>query len=239
MKLVAKVSLGVLGTVIAVVGIGGLFIYGELSKAFSEDPTVYNEDVQDLVEATRARGPLERAVLFTGSSSIRFWTTLEEDMQPLVTIRHGFGGSKLGDIEYFAESLINEFEPRAVVVFAGTNDIQPGRLKTPEVLLATYQRLVARVRADLPNAPIYYIGITPSPLRVGVWDVSVTTNRLIREFTETDSSLHYIETGHRLMDASGVPDGDNYRWDRLHLSERGYEIWTEIIRTRLMDELGV
>lgn len=238
MKRAAKISLGVVGLLIAAALVGGALLYGEISKAMSEDPAVWNEDVEDLVDATRERGPLERAVLFTGSSSIRFWTSLEQDMQPLVTIRHGFGGAKLGDIEHFAETLINDFAPRAVVVFAGSNDIQPGRSKSPEVLLATYERLVARVRADLPDAPIYYIGITPSPLRVSVWDVSVETNRLIREFTETVPTLHYIETGHLLLDETGEPDSENYRWDRLHLSDRGYEVWTQVIRTRLLNDLG-
>lgn len=238
MKRVVKISLGLVGLVAAVAIVLAVILYGELSKTVSEDPSVWIEDVNELVEATRARGPVDRAVLFTGSSSIRFWTTLEEDMQPLNTIRHGFGGAKLGDIEHFATALITDFAPRAVVVFAGSNDIQPGSAKSPQVLLDTYQRLVARVREGLPTAPIYYIGITPSLLRFSVWDVSRETNRLIREFTENDPTLHYIETGPLLLGEDGKPDPDNYRFDRLHLSERGYAIWTGVIRTRLMQDLG-
>ena len=70
----------------------------EIAKASSEDPAVWEDDIVALEEATRARGALKDPVLFIGSSSIRFWTSLAEDMAPLVTIRHGFGGSKLGDI---------------------------------------------------------------------------------------------------------------------------------------------
>lgn len=55
-------------------------LYGEIQKAISEDPTVWKEDVPKLVEATRSRGELTDAVLFVGSSSIRFWNTLERDM---------------------------------------------------------------------------------------------------------------------------------------------------------------
>ena len=100
-------------------------------------------------------------MVFIGSSSIRLWSTLSDDMQPLPVIQHGFGGSKLNDIVYYAPRLVNVYQPRAVVVFAGTNDIVPAASKEPEALLATYQEFVRIVRADQPSLPIFYIGITP------------------------------------------------------------------------------
>ena len=44
-------------------------------------------------------------------------------MAPLPVLRHGFGGAKLNDVVYYAERLVSAYRPRAVVVFAGTNDI--------------------------------------------------------------------------------------------------------------------
>ena len=41
-------------------------------------------------------------------------------MQPLPVVQHGFGGAKLADVAYYAERLVNDYRPRAVVVFAGT-----------------------------------------------------------------------------------------------------------------------
>jgi len=35
------------------------------------------------------------AILFTGSSSIKMWKTLEQDMAPMQVINRGFGGSTL------------------------------------------------------------------------------------------------------------------------------------------------
>jgi len=230
------------GTIIALVllalaTIPAYRLYGEIQKAISEDPTVWQEDVAKLVEATRSRGELTDAVLFIGSSSIRFWNTLERDMQPLVTIRHGFGGAKLGDLDFYAEQLVTAFSPRAVVVFAGSNDLQPGDTKPPEVLLETYRRFVAKVRSKLPSAPIYFIGITPTPLRWDVWEMILETNAVIRKYCDEQPGLHYIETGPLLLAADGTPNLANYKFDRLHLSERGYEIWTEVIRGRLMKDL--
>lgn len=210
-------------------------IFQELRKAASDDPKVYEDDVAALVSNSNgARG----RVIFIGSSSIRFWSTLEQDMQPLGVLRHGFGGAKLADIEYYAKRLVGDFDPRAVLVFAGTNDIHPRAGKSPAELLAVYQAFVERVRAGSENVPIYYIGITPSRLRWEFWPVVQRTNELIRNYCESVPGLFYIETGPALLATDGKPDSKNYRFDGLHLSDAGYAIWTKIIRRRLIADLG-
>ena len=237
MKRVYKIAGLLLGITVILAAIPAYRLYIEVRKSLSEDPAVYAEDVAVLVARTQ-EGPLpEDAVVFIGSSSIRLWSTLERDMQPLAVIQHGFGGAKLADIEFYAERLVNPFDPRAVVVFAGTNDLQPHASKSPEVLLKTYQGFVERVRTDLPNVPIYFIGITPSPRRWAIWDEAQETNRLVREWSDRTPALFYIETGPALLGADGEPDADNYMLDGLHLSAQGYAIWTKIIRSRLMKEL--
>jgi hypothetical protein len=77
-------------------------------------------------------------IVFTGSSSITFWSTLEQDMNPLPVINRGFGGSRLNDVVYYAPRLVVAYRPRAVVLFAGTNDLAGSKPKTAqEVYRAT------------------------------------------------------------------------------------------------------
>jgi len=237
MKRVLKIVGLLLGVAILLAAFPAYRLYVEIRKSISEDPTVYAEDIADLVAQTRAGPAPEGAVVFIGSSSIRLWSTLERDMRPLPVVQHGFGGAKLADVEFYAERLVSPFDPRAVVVFAGTNDLRPGASKSPEILLGTYQRFVERVRADLPSVPIYFIGITPSLRKWAIWDQAQETNRLVREWSDGAPTLSYIETGPALLGEDGEPDADNYMFDGLHLSAQGYAIWTEIIRTRLMEDL--
>ena len=213
-------------------------LYAEVQKAQSEDPVVWEEAVSALESKTRGLYDPGEGVVFIGSSSIRLWGTLADDMAPLPVIQHGFGGSKLNDIVVYAERLVNVYQPRAVVVFAGTNDIVPAASKTPEVLLASYQEFVRKVRSDQPALPIFYIGITPSPLRWAVWPIAQSTNQLIEAWSETDPNLYFIDTSGALMGRDGEPNPENYSIDGLHLNKRDYEIWREIIRTHLTDELG-
>ena len=50
-------------------------------------------------EAAEAENPTAKGgILFTGSSSIRMWKTLSEDMAPLPVSNRGFGGSTLRQV---------------------------------------------------------------------------------------------------------------------------------------------
>lgn len=214
-------------------------LHTEIDKARSEDPLVWEEDVADLEAKTAGRYPAGEAVVFVGSSSIRLWDSLEEDMAPVPALRHGFGGAKLNDVVHYAPRLVTAYRPRAVVVFAGTNDIQPGAVKPPEVLLERYRAFVDTVRAAEPGLPVYFIAITPSIMRWKVWDAAQETNRLIAEWSATQPALYVIDTGDALLGPDGKPDRDNYIFDGLHLSDRGYALWTRLIRPPLLDELGL
>ncbi|MEZ5569672.1 MAG: GDSL-type esterase/lipase family protein [Halioglobus sp.] len=213
--------------------------YVEIDKASSEDPLVWEADIRALERRAEGQFPAHTAVVFVGSSSIRLWDSLAKDMAPVPVIRQGFGGAKLNDVVHYAERLVSVHRPRAVVVFAGTNDIQPGRSKSPAALLAAYQTLVRTVRREQPELPVYFIAITPSPMRWAVWDVALETNRLITEYSAGDQNLHVIDTGPALLGADGKPERANYVFDGLHLSAQGYAIWTSIIRPPLLAELGL
>lgn len=213
-------------------------IYNEIRKAASDDPLVWEDDIAALESATRGMYPAGVPVVFVGSSSIRLWQSLHMDMQPIPVVQHGFGGAKLNDVVHFADRLVSAYQPRAVVIFAGTNDIDPRASKEPEVLLASYRAFVEAVTRSQPDLPVFFINVTPSPQRWEVWPIAQQTNALISNFSDTRSNLHVIDTGPALLGADGQPHADNYRWDGLHLSDEGYAIWTGIIRERLLDELG-
>ena len=215
------------------------YLYQEIDKARSEDPLVWEADVAALERTTHQSCQAGQGVVFLGSSSIRLWDTLGEDMAPLPVVQHGFGGAKLNDLVHYAARLVNACRPRAVVIFAGTNDIDPAASKTPQALLASYQALIAKIRVAQPELPVFYIGITPSPLRWSVWPLAQATNHAIAEWSAQQNNLYFIDTSAALMGTDGEPDGDNYRFDGLHLSARGYRLWAEIIRAEVVRELDM
>ncbi|MEM9256708.1 MAG: GDSL-type esterase/lipase family protein [Pseudomonadota bacterium] len=238
MKTVAKVLGVLLGLLILVAAWPAYQLYGELQKAASEDPLVWEEDIAALEVASRGRFAPDEAIVFVGSSSIRLWDTLPQDMAPLPVLQHGFGGAKMHDVVHYADRLVGAFAPRAVVMFAGTNDVHPGSVKSPQTLLASYQAFVEAVRRDRPELPIFFIEITPSPLRWTVWEDAAAANRLIAQWSATQSGLTVIDTSVGLMGEDGQPDPDNYLFDGLHLSEQGYDHWARVIRSALQTGLA-
>jgi len=68
--------------------------------------------------------------------------------------------------------------------------------------------------------------------RVAMMSVPNKRNRVV-VFAGTND----LHPGPALLGGDREPDPDNYRFDGLHLSARGYAIWTDIIRTRLLADL--
>lgn len=230
-RVVMIAGLGVLAYVAAQI----YSLSSNLDRVRSEDPLVWSEEIEAFANA--APGP-SNALLFVGSSSIRRWVDLAEHMAPIPVINRGFGGSKIGDVIFHSEVLFQAESPLAIVIFVGTNDITPGSSKSLGVMVEAFEHMMDRVRRQHPETPVYYIAITPSPLRWEVWDESQAINRAISDLAGGMANTYVIDTAGQLM-SSGVPDHNNYVFDRLHLSEQGYAIWAEIIRSRIFSDLNL
>ncbi len=168
------------------------------------------------------------AILFVGSSSIRFWHTRQAFPEYRV-INRGFGGSHISDISYFYEEVILKYKPSAIVFYAGDNDVAAD--KPVEQVLEDYFQLLERVRIDYPGIQWIYVPIKPSSSRWSYWQKMNTVNEKIRDHHRKDSQLHYADLATPLLTAEGKPDDRFFLEDRLHLNKKGYEVWN-----RLMDE---
>lgn len=230
MKTFLKSAAIVLLGLLAVGGWYGYKLYGEIQNARSDDPLVW----ESRIAAFELQETYKHSLLFTGSSSIRFWSTIHEDMWPAGVTQRGFGGAKINDMVHYAERLVDVRSPDAIVVFAGTNDIHPDAVKPAAEITADWLEFVSRVRKIHPTVPIYYIGITPSPLRWAVWPQAQETNQLIQQAMAKDPSLRFIDTTEVLLGDDGMPDDDAYIFDGLHLNAEGYKRWTQVIRGRLV-----
>ncbi|OCG94766.1 hypothetical protein LMG918_16325 [Xanthomonas euvesicatoria] len=123
----------------------------------------WEQDMQRFAESDARQPPPKHGIVFVGSSSIRFWETLAQDLPGKPVINRGFGGSEVRDSTWYADRIVIPYAPRQVVLYAGDNDLNSGR--TPEQVRDDVLAFVARVRRDLPEARISYLSIKPSPSR--------------------------------------------------------------------------
>ena len=63
------------------------------------------------------------SIMFVGSSSIRLWETLAEDMAPYDIIQRGFGGATTVDVVYYTNRILGDHHLQSIVLFVA-NDIR-------------------------------------------------------------------------------------------------------------------
>lgn len=179
--------------------------------------------------------PPEGAVVFVGSSSVRLWDTVAEDMAPLTVIHRGFGGSWMADAVHYVDRIVTSYEPRAVVVYEGDNDVGGGGL-SPAGFIEDFDIFVERIHAALPGTRIYFIAIKPSPSRWEYWSVMAEANRLVQTRAAADDRLIYLDVATPMLGEDGsLPSAGLFVDDRLHMTAAGYAIWTAAIRPVLVE----
>lgn len=200
------------------------------TAATTPDPARF-EDAIAAFEAQDAESPPpEEAVLFVGSSSIRMWN-LSHYFRDLKTINRGFGGAHVSDVVHFADRIVTPYAPAAIVFYAGDNDIAEG--KSPDEVFEDFRQFLEIVRRDLPDTPVFFIGIKPSIKRWNMVTPMRAVNRRVRELSRQDDQLTYIDVDDEMLGEDFRPNERLFLFDGLHLSPEGYALWTQLLAPHL------
>jgi lysophospholipase L1-like esterase len=173
------------------------------------------------------KNPAIGGIVFVGSSSIRLWD-LEKSFPEMAALNRGFGGSEISDSVNHVDLLVIRHKPRTVIFYAGDNDIASGR--TPQQVFNDYRSFVGKVHAALPQTRIAFIGIKPSIQRWALIDKIRAANALVRELAASDDRLGYIDVDGPMLGWDEKPRKDLFVQDGLHMTPKGYELWTVLVR---------
>lgn len=207
-------------------------------SAQAKAPQDWEPTIKKFEDGDKVNPPKQGEIVFTGSSSIVRWKTLQEDMAPLYVINRGFGGSQFTDLNKYTKRVVIAYHPRAVVVYEGDNDLAPGSTKTPESVANEAKDFIQMVHADLPNTWIYVMAIKPSVLRWKTWPQMKQANDLMIDYIKTQKKVQYIDVATPMFDASGNLPRDLFVEDGLHPTPKLYAMWTTIIKPVLMKKFG-
>lgn len=187
----------------------------------------YENEVQRL-EKEKSLLEYDPKMIFYGSSSIRLWETLYDDFKDYQPVNLGFGGSTLAACVWFFDRLMAGYRPDFLIVYAGDNDLGDGR--HPEEVFIFFRQLVATTRQRFGNIPLAFISIKPSITRWNIVDSIRYTNKIIEEeIKRQGDNLHFINIYNRMTDNAGYPKREFLDPDGLHINEKGYALWKEII----------
>ena len=196
-------------------------------------PEKWESQIAEFEKADEKTPPQPGGIVAVGSSSIRLWD-FEKSFPDLSIINRGFGGSHLADSVHFASRIVLPYKPRTVVLYAGDNDLAAG--KSPEQVFADFQEFVQRLRTELPEVRIIFIAVKPSIQRIKLIGKVRQTNRLIQDFCKSQSGLVYLDIFTPMLDEEGQPRKELFVKDGLHLNEKGYELWTSLLKPHLESE---
>ena len=186
----------------------------------------YEPDVKE-VELKKGK-VIDPKMLFYGSSSIRLWDNLYTDFEAFKPLNMGFGGSTLAACIVYFDRLMKELNPDIMLIYAGDNDLGDGR--HPEEVFIFFKQMVADVRKRFGNIPLLFVSIKPSIRRFNIIEQIRFTNKIISsEIDKMDDNVYFIDVFNKMLDSNRFPDRSLFQPEGLHLNEKGYALWKNII----------
>jgi len=187
----------------------------------------YEDEIRRLETISQQNGH-KAGTIFYGSSTIRLWDNLEEDLPGLQPLNLGFGGSTLAACVWFFARVMQGYQPKRLVVYAGDNDLGDGR--HPEEIFIFFQQLAAQATQRFGELPCYFVSLKPSVSRWHMADQFKFTNSIIaKEITNKLPNWQFIDVFTPMLNADGQPDKALFLEDGLHLSSKGYSVWKTIM----------
>ena len=175
----------------------------------------------------------KNGLLFIGSSSIRLWKTLAQDMAPYPVVQRGYGGAHLRDAIFFSQALLGNGQPAMIIGFIA-NDIKGvPEDERPQRVKRLFKYFVKQVRKRYPKTPFLWVEITPTQSRWAQWKAIQKVNQKIKDYCEKKANLYFVETATAFLTAEGLPRTELFVEDQLHLNQQGYALWSRLIKQEI------
>ena len=211
-----------------------LFLSALCSSALlAQDPTRFAEELKPYIEEDPVahKGDL---IVFTGSSSIRMWSSLEDDMAGYHVINRGFGGSQMSDLLHYTDDLVVKHKPATVCVYEGDNDLEAG--KNVLGIINDFMSFIGKMNAELPDVQLVFISPKPSIARWELRDNYMYLNKALSAALEHFDNCYFVDVWTPMFDSEGYLRQDLFIEDGLHMNDKGYEIWTTEVR-KVLDSI--
>ena len=194
----------------------------------------YESTIVKFEQEDQKKGYHPEAVLFTGSSSIKMWKSLGEDMSPIPILNRGFGGSTIPEVTHYADRILLPHHPKIIFFYCGENDLANEESKS-DLALKSFKKFHEYMKKNLPETKVYFIAIKPSIKRWNYWDKMSQANAKLSKIISKKDNFFFVDTASQMLDENGIVLQDIFIKDNLHMNAKGYAIWTKVIKP-IMEE---
>jgi len=191
--------------------------------------------------ATSKKG--EAQLVFLGDSITQGWegegkAAWAKAWEPLKPANFGIGGDRTEHVLWRLENgNYDGLKPKLTVLMIGTNNT--GHRQDPAVdTAAGVKAIVEKLRSKQPQMKVLVLGVFPrgekpaDPLRVRTNEI----NQLLPALDDR-KNVFFLDIGKTFLQ----PDGSLSKEimpDFLHLSPKGYELWTAAIQPKVQELMG-
>lgn len=190
---------------------------------------IFWDDIQNFKKIDQQTAPPENAILLLGSSSFTKWQDVSDYFPGKTIINRGFGGSRLKDLNDYADDLLKPYHPKQIIIYCGENDLADNVNLKPETVVARYKELYAKIRERFPTVQVDYISIKFSPSREHLWQKIKEVNSKISKFIKKEKNADYIDITQVMNDSNGNIRKDLFLDDMLHITPEGYRLWSSVM----------
>jgi lysophospholipase L1-like esterase len=186
----------------------------------------YRNDIDSFLVHDQKAPPQKNAILLIGSSSFTKWKDVSEYFPGYSILNRGFGGSSLPDVIRYVDEILFPYQPKQVIIYCGENDIATDSVNAATVA-SRFEQLFKLIRAKLPQVPVGFISIKPSPSRWKHEPTILQANLLIKKFLSKQKHTDYIDIHNDMLLPNGAVNPGLFIQDNLHMNAFGYVIWSK------------
>lgn len=194
----------------------------------SQEPNSFTKEVKDIVHRNDSLwNSTKETIVFTGSSSIRFWKDLQERFPEKQILNAGFGGSQASDLLVHLDDLVIRYEPKKVFIYEGDNDIFAK--KRPKKIVITTQTIINKLEKIYPAIEVVLISAKPSISRWNLRGKYKRLNKKLAKYSSNKSKVTFVDVWKPMLNERKLKE-DLFVEDGLHMNKKGYDIWYKTLK---------
>lgn len=194
------------------------------------EPKFYSEILRFLAY-DKVELPKPNSTLFIGSSSIRMWNTLETDFPELNIIHRGFGGSNSADALQYINEIALLYQAANIVYYEGDNDIPEG-IGTDSIV-KNIKNFIEIAHKAKPETKFYIISPKPAISRLKYKSKYTELHIALKKMIEETEETVFVDVSSPMYLENGSLDYSLFLEDDLHMNDKGYRIWTNVLRKEM------
>lgn len=181
----------------------------------------------------------ENGVVFYGDSIVQGYDINKYIPEINDKYNCGIGGFTSETLLWICDEAVIKYKPSLVYISVGTNDLGNTNMRSPREIALNIEKLIRLVRGNLKEVKIMIASTTPCDenkqgpkagkcLRTN-FNISIV-NKEIQNICNRYENVEFIDIYSTLLDKISGNIKEIYTTDGLHLTEKGYEKITDIIK---------